>query len=326
MLATGRFEGHIVLGHVEGVGRVVSTLGTSSTISPTPNPSPWPFVALATHGRQGEGNSALTQFNRLRDRVWKGLGESKRSPHVLVERARGMRRLPTDAEKKLWERLRSNKVDDIRFRRQHPIGPYILDFYSDTLKLAIEIDGRIHDDAGQKEYENHRTINLNSRGISVMRFSNEDILNRMDNVLNAIIDFSRAPLTQLPAGLGEGQGVGANHQDTSTCEVEAEALRGGTSTEGVGANQKDVGTHYSEVNGESLLTIELPSDLLPFVVLHGCIMIDGVALTVASLHASEVTIAIIPHTLNITTLSLLKKGDAVNIETDILAKYVLQKS
>lgn len=77
---------------------------------------------------------------------------------------------------------------------------------------------------------------------------------------------------------------------------------------------------------ESLLTIILPTNLLPFVVLHGCIMIDGVALTVASLNGSVVTIAIIPHTLKITTLSLLKNGDTVNIETDILAKYVLQKS
>ncbi len=70
------------------------------------------------------------------------------------------------------------------------------------------------------------------------------------------------------------------------------------------------------------LIINVPSHLLPFIVLHGTIMIDGVALTVSDLKGSHVTVSLIPHTLDVTTLGNLKKGDSVNLETDILAKYL----
>lgn len=75
---------------------------------------------------------------------------------------------------------------------------------------------------------------------------------------------------------------------------------------------------------DGLLKIAIPKELTPFVVHHGCIMIDGVALTVAELSGDEVTIAVIPHTLALTTLRSLKAGDTVNLETDVLAKYILK--
>lgn len=82
------------------------------------------------------------------------------------------------------------------------------------------------------------------------------------------------------------------------------------------------GTVQRVVDG--LLTIAIPAELTPFVVHHGCIMVDGVALTAAELKDAEVTIAVIPHTLAITTLGSLQAGDTVNLETDVLAKYILK--
>ncbi len=73
----------------------------------------------------------------------------------------------------------------------------------------------------------------------------------------------------------------------------------------------------------TMLSVRIPADILPFVVFKGSIAIDGVSLTVASLAGDVCTIALIPHTLEVTTLGSLKAGDRVNIETDILAKYVV---
>lgn len=73
----------------------------------------------------------------------------------------------------------------------------------------------------------------------------------------------------------------------------------------------------------ALLTVTIPEELKKYVVLHGSITLDGVALTVAALKGTAVTVAIIPHTLTNTTLGSLKAGDSVNIETDILGKYIL---
>lgn len=293
MPATGRFEGHIVTGHVEGTGVVVVAPRTA----PTPGPSPWPSIAYANVGQQGEGGAVLSQFNRLQERVWNGTSKSKHSPHIIVEHARDMRRGPTRAEKKLWDVLKENKVDDIRFRRQHPVGHFIVDFYADALKLAIEVDGEIHQDPELKEYELYRTENLNTRGISVMRFSNQDILTRLKDVMFAIRSFSRAPLTRLSAAADPGEGLG------------------------VGAVKRTAKGKESSESG-SLLTIRFPKPLLPSIVPEGSVTIDGVALTVADISNDLLTVAIIPHTLAITTLGNLHKGDAVNIETDILAKYV----
>ena len=81
-----------------------------------------------------------------------------------------------------------------------------------------------------------------------------------------------------------------------------------------------------QIPNSNLLTIVVPKHLLPFIVEKGSIAIDGVSLTVAQLKGNECTIALIPHTLKVTTLGLLKKGDSVNIETDILGRYIRQCS
>ncbi len=96
----------------------------------------------------------------------------------------------------LWQHLRGGKVHGLRFRRQHPIGPFVLDFYSAEKKLGIEVDGRAHDNAERVQQDEHRTIWLNNQGIRVIRFMAEDILNAetLEGVVAMISDIT-APST-----------------------------------------------------------------------------------------------------------------------------------
>jgi very-short-patch-repair endonuclease len=108
------------------------------------------------------------------------LGASSR----IKAKARELRKNPTSYEEILWNRLRRRQQNGIYFRRQHPYGIYILDFYSFEAKLAIEVDGMIHLD--RKEYDNERTRFLESSGLRVIRFKNEDIELRIDMVIELI--------------------------------------------------------------------------------------------------------------------------------------------
>ena len=87
--------------------------------------------------------------------------------------ARSMRRAPTASESRIWNWLRNRKFAGYKFRRQHPIGGYILDFYSAELKLAIEADGKQHDLPGVDEYDDERTLHLKRFGVEVLRIPNE---------------------------------------------------------------------------------------------------------------------------------------------------------
>ncbi len=102
----------------------------------------------------------------------------------LVSLAKELRKNMTVAEKKLWEEyLRTFKY---RVLRQRPIDHYIVDFYCAKLKLVIEADGGIHNDKNQKDYDEQRTHFLNSYGLIVIRFRNEDVLNDLEKVCEKI--------------------------------------------------------------------------------------------------------------------------------------------
>src|SRR5215510_2152257 len=90
--------------------------------------------------------------------------------------ARRLRRNQTDAEKLLWSILRSRQLLGLKFRRQHSIGPYILDFYCHDYKFCIELDGGQHYTSKGQEEEETRTAFLQTRGIHSLRFSNLDVL------------------------------------------------------------------------------------------------------------------------------------------------------
>ena len=140
----------------------------------------------------------------------------------LIEEAKRMRKEPTDAEAALWELLRDKKLGD-KFRRQHLIDDFIVDFVCLSKNLVIEVDGGYHNDPTQKEYDEQRTLYLNEKGFKVIRFTNEEVLGNTEAVLTKIKDilvntpnFSKQNNTfennevafaDSPLSLGEGQGV-----------------------------------------------------------------------------------------------------------------------
>jgi len=100
--------------------------------------------------------------------------------------ARELRQNLTDAEKKLWLVLRAHQMGGVQFRRQHAIGPYIVDFCSPRRKLIIEVDGGQH--AEQKEYDAERTAFLGSKGYRVLRFWNHEVLGNFEAVTGVIFE------------------------------------------------------------------------------------------------------------------------------------------
>ena len=95
----------------------------------------------------------------------------------------------TDAEQKLWHRLRRKQLLSVQFFRQRPIGEYIVDFYAPTMKLVIELDGSQHQEQDAIHYDSSRTLFLNSLGLNVLRFDNLQALNETDSVLEMIYHF-----------------------------------------------------------------------------------------------------------------------------------------
>ena len=99
-------------------------------------------------------------------------------------RAKELRKNLTPAEEKLWTHLRTHRMEDVHFRKQHAIGNYIVDFCAPSKKLIIELDGSQH--LEQEEYDKERTAFLSSKGYKVLRFWNNQVMNELDAVLNLI--------------------------------------------------------------------------------------------------------------------------------------------
>lgn len=99
----------------------------------------------------------------------------------------GHRLVPTEAEAYLWEYLSGDKLG-VRFRREYIIGEHIADFVCLKHKLIVEVDGGYHNEVGQMEDDEIRTSDLNRLGFHVIRFTNEEVLNNIDSVLDSILD------------------------------------------------------------------------------------------------------------------------------------------
>ena len=99
---------------------------------------------------------------------------------------RAYRRNPTEAERILWSELRGRRLNGLRFRRQHPIAGYIVDFYCAEAKLAIEVDGSVHEGAAAKARDSIRTAAIEEHGVRVIRFMNDDVIHELPLVLIAI--------------------------------------------------------------------------------------------------------------------------------------------
>jgi len=118
--------------------------------------------------------------------------------------ARRLRANLTDAETRLWARLRYKQIANHRFRRQVPIGPYIVDFFCPAAKLVIEVDGGQH--AERVAQDVARTIWLAHRGYNVLRFWNNDIFDDLDGVLEKITDALLASEAVTPHPIPPPQG------------------------------------------------------------------------------------------------------------------------
>jgi len=112
------------------------------------------------------------------------MNEKINSPHYIIKLAQEMRRNLTPCEEILWIELSEKKISGCKFRRQHPIHRYILDFYCHEKKLAIEVDGKIHQN--KYDQDEYRDKYLQSIGIKTVRVTNDEILQDIDKVLSRI--------------------------------------------------------------------------------------------------------------------------------------------
>jgi very-short-patch-repair endonuclease len=159
-------------------------------------------------GAGGEGRSATESTAQQPSSPGRGAGgEGKKSPlpTVFVERARELRKRTTDAEQLLWQLLRNRQIAGAKFRRQHPIPPYILDFYCHEHRLAVEIDGWQHNQPVERARDTRRTEFLAQQGIRVLRFWNHEVLSETEAVLQVIYD-AVVGSSPHPGPLPEGEG------------------------------------------------------------------------------------------------------------------------
>jgi very-short-patch-repair endonuclease len=108
----------------------------------------------------------------------------RRTNPKIFSNSHELRHNQTDAENKLWQVLRNHQLNNIHFRRQHAIGPYIVDFCAPSEKLIIEVDGGQH--LEQQEYDSERTAYLEAKNYQVLRFWNNEVMENMDGVLQVI--------------------------------------------------------------------------------------------------------------------------------------------
>jgi very-short-patch-repair endonuclease len=114
-------------------------------------------------------------------------------PTSFTAQRRALRRSPTDAERLLWSRLRARQVADFKFRRQHPVGRYVLDFYCVAASLGIEVDGSEHYSSQGVHRDRLHERYLADRGVRVLRFSNLDVLTNIEGVLEALSEALTLP-------------------------------------------------------------------------------------------------------------------------------------
>ena len=120
------------------------------------------------------------------ENMWKGA-----SPKIFSN-AKKLRDNATEAEEKLWLAVKNYQIEGFKFRRQHPLSFYVADFYCHALKLVIEIDGGYHLTAEQQLLDEERTKNIEFQGLKVIRFTNEEVLAQLPEVIDKIKAFIAA--------------------------------------------------------------------------------------------------------------------------------------
>ena len=126
----------------------------------------------------------ILSFPKGEEKAKPGYMTGGNNSHLLIEKAKENRNNPTEAEAALWSQLRNKQLDGYKFRQQHLIGDFIVDFVCLSKKLVIEVDGGIHKET--KEYDEERTKILADRGFEVLRFKNEEVLGDIDVILEQV--------------------------------------------------------------------------------------------------------------------------------------------
>ncbi|MEQ9373344.1 MAG: HsdR family type I site-specific deoxyribonuclease [Coleofasciculus chthonoplastes F3-SA18-01] len=208
---------------------VESVLQACGIPSPNPFPSPDPFPSPNPSQREGFMKVPRPLGEGFRERAdHRPLGETsrERADHhpggetsreranptayrgglpvtTLLKRARELRKKQTPAEIIFWETVRAKRFCGLKFRRQHQIGHYIVDFYCHQYQLVIELDGGVHQQPQQKKRDRERENYLKSLGHTVLRFPNQAIFNDLESVLRSILQHLGLPFPS-PRPLGEG--------------------------------------------------------------------------------------------------------------------------
>ncbi|WP_082507712.1 endonuclease domain-containing protein [Methylobacterium sp. Leaf113] len=153
---------------------------------------------------------------------WKEPADRSASPRALVH-AKILRRTQTDAEKRLWRHLRDRlPVDGSHFRRQVALGPYVADFCCLSARLIVEIDGSQHGLDRAVRYDATRTTALEQQGFRVLRFTNADVMQRIDSVLDTIL----AAITADPSDTRQNGGATLNPGPSPSGRGEQEPAHG----------------------------------------------------------------------------------------------------
>ena len=145
------------------------------------------------------------------DREAGGRGSRFSRTRAVTARARNLRSNMTDAEARLWRALRRDQLNGLHFRRQHPIGPFTVDFYCPSLRLAVEVDGGQHAEQ-VKQADDRRTSWLADKGVVVVRYWNNDVLSNLEGVLSDLLRHAerlaqaeKTPSPTLPLSGGGGK-------------------------------------------------------------------------------------------------------------------------
>ncbi|OZC01929.1 endonuclease domain-containing protein [Rubricoccus marinus] len=120
---------------------------------------------------------------------------------------RELRKQQTKAERKLWTILRDRRLASLKFRRQHPLQGYIVDFYCHRARLALELDGSVHDDPARASYDAERQRRIEASGVTVLRFANADAFEQPEATVAAILGAAASHALPHPVPLPEGEGT-----------------------------------------------------------------------------------------------------------------------
>ena len=123
---------------------------------------------------------------RKRERRRKGSKGNTIEENPITRAAKELRRRQTESEKRLWFKLRDNQACGVKFRRQEPIGTYIVDFVNYEKKLIVEVDGNHHTETEVKINDSYRTQWLKSEGYRILRFWNYEVINNLEKVIEKI--------------------------------------------------------------------------------------------------------------------------------------------